>query len=226
MFAKQNEQNKQGEVMTLKKQIQTFLFATTLIVTMTSCTEEEVNDTVTIIAAAAIIATIDKNTPDYEYDHGHHHHHGHHPGYGSGYGPGYDAGHRPPPPYCSNNYDPRCHDHRRFSLESKSSSADMAFADLEQISKIENTANYYGITINAAEKLVGALDKAQARDFSGIDDIGIARTDLTELYNNKSLSRYSYVNIGASLGMSFEDAKVFVQKVQQNIMSARQALGK
>lgn len=84
----------------------------------------------------------------------------------------------------------------------------------------------YAISVESADKLQSALEKAQNKDFSGVDDIGISRQDIKSIYDNKSVSRYSIVNISQAFHISFDDAKVFVNKLKADIQKAKLEVGK
>lgn len=92
---------------------------------------------------------------------------------------------------------------------------------LSERGKVEKMASKYNLSTLAAEKLQNALDKAQNKDFSGIDEIGVARSDVTALYNNQNVTRYSVVNLSASLGLTFDEAKSFIAKLQKDIQVAK-----
>ncbi len=92
---------------------------------------------------------------------------------------------------------------------------------LSERAKVEVMATKYHLSTEAAEKLQTALTKAQAKDYSGVDEIGIARSDMQALYDNKNVTRYTLVNIGSSLGISFDEAKVFVAAFQRDIEVAK-----
>lgn len=198
------------------------LLAMTLIsssLLLQGCTEEEFTDALTVIAVAAIIATEPVQTHDNQRP------------------PPYHL--RPENPRCGHDTgyrrDPRC-DHgprvgfphgnsiQGFSnaLTVTDDSEELLTSQTVENNSIENMANRYKISVDSAERLQSALLKAKNKDFTGVDDIGIAQNDLKKLYDGKSLSRYSYVNISAAMRISFEESKQLVKNMQLDIQQAKQ----
>lgn len=192
--------------------------------TLQSCTDEQVGTALTVVAAAAVVASAPSH-PSY----GNGYNDGYNDGYDNGYGSGYDNGYQDGC-YINGRYY-RDYDCRRYrgrygmgiqSMQSTQSTMQKVQA-LSRQEKITIMSHKYGVSAQAAEKLQLALEKAQARDFSMVDDIGIARSDLQNLYENKSVSRYTQVNLGAALGISFEQAGEFIQHLQQDIQIVKTA---
>lgn len=189
-----------------------------------SCTDEEVGTALTVVAAAAIVA----NSPSQP-----HHGGGYDGGYNNGYNDGYDNGY-------GNGYQDRCYingryyrdyDCRRYrgrhsvgiqSVKPENLST-MKSSSLSRTEKVSIMSEKYGLTAYAAEKLQTALEKAQVRDFSVIDEMGIAHSDLQNLYENKSVSRYTRTNLSAALGITFEQTNTMIEKFQQDIQTVKSA---
>ncbi len=178
------------------------------------CTEQDAKDILTVIAVAAIIGSdtqpVVENPPRYNECYDHHSNQ-----------------------YCESILPP---DRRRHFSENSTdkslslfSSQSVQFlksepivkAELSRNDKVNIMAEKYALTVESADKLQSALEKAQNNDFSGVDDIGISRQDIKAIYDNKSISRYSTVNISAAFHISFDDAKVFVKKLKADIQKAK-----
>jgi plasmid maintenance system antidote protein VapI len=181
-----------------------------------SCSEEDVDRAITVLAVAAILAS-----PDVEVE-------------------------RSRPPLYNECYDrhsgqycdslSRPDQQRHFSVKSTSNlqfsgaMINMSVPKKIEISKPAELSTHdkimvmsakYKITESAAEKLQSALDKATQRDFAGIDEIGILRKDVQSIYENKKVTRYTIVNLSASLGITFDEAKAFVSHLQSDLQQAK-----
>ncbi len=189
-----------------------------------ACSEEEVVAGVAIAAAAAVLTDDDRGYRDHDdrgyydddrgyyddrgrwvedrrYD-GRRRDHRDHPGYGDG------RGHYQP---FAQLTDVSPESMQQFALNGVKA----------ERNKVEIIASKYNLSTAAAEKLQDALNKAQVKDYSAIDQIGILRSDIENLYKNRNVTRYTLVNLSAAMGISFEDAKVFVSSYRKDIQTAK-----
>lgn len=178
------------------------------------CTEQDAKDILTVIAVAAIIGSdtrpVVDNPPRYDECYDHHSNQ-----------------------YCESILPPsrRRHFSANNSLKSISlftsdsaqflKSETQPVVELSRSQRINIMAEKYALTVESADKLQSALEKAQNNDFSGVDEIGISRKDIKGIYENKSVSRYSIVNISQAFHISFDDAKIFVNKLTSDIQKAK-----
>lgn len=219
-LCKTQSQMSLGGKMTQKTNTKLLTLSTLLVVNLflTSCNQDEVSDAITVIAVAAIL-TSDHTVVVHD--------------------------HTPNPP----RYDSCLDHHSRWYCDQQSpqffslstteqpSALSGSFAQTidmntvssvrpRQLSASEIMAQKYSISLAAAAHLSEALEKAKMGDFSIVDEIGIAHSDLQALYENKSVSRYTTVNLSAAMGITFEESKVLIGKIKSDIQIARAQLHK
>lgn len=206
----------------LTKKIKVFAMSSALVLSslgLQSCTEQEVGTALVVVGAAALVSSGSSNhhRNDNRYRNDERYRCNDRYGYyscdryrspGNRHDRGYDRG------------------YGRHSLDQNQTANVVIESNLSHDKKIQLVSAKYEISIAAADLLITALEKAQQKDFSGVDQLGIAHSDLVNLYNNKGVTRYTRVNLASSLGISFDHSQVVLDRIQSDISQAKEVVAK
>lgn len=194
------------------------------------CTDSEVGLSVGAIVGGVIGNQLGKSSErDRRYDNN----------YDNGYNRRYDNGYyrhpQRPPRYCDRY---RCYAPMSKEIELQSDAADslgssnssnatessLAFDKSRLDNPVLLVSEKYQIPERSAELIVSALFKAQNKDYTELNDLGIDADDFELIYKNENPSYKALMTMSQKLGLDAGETNELIQNMKADIQAERQRL--
>lgn len=91
-----------------------------------------------------------------------------------------------------------------------------AQADLSNASK---AAMHFSVSVEAGEKIMNALERAEQKDFAAITELGIQREDMKALANGENPSASTLVELSRNLGLDFDQTHNVIQIMKRDLVN-------
>ncbi len=89
-----------------------------------------------------------------------------------------------------------------------------AQADLSNATK---AAMHFSVSVEAGEKIMHALERAEQKDFAAIAELGIQRADMEALANGENPSASTLVDLSRNLGLDFDQTHNVIQVMKRDL---------
>lgn len=89
-----------------------------------------------------------------------------------------------------------------------------AQADLSNATK---AAMHFSVSVEAGEKIMHALERAEKKDFAAIAELGIQRADMEALANGENPSASTLVDLSRNLGLDFDQTHNVIQVMKRDL---------
>lgn len=89
-----------------------------------------------------------------------------------------------------------------------------AQADLSNATK---AAMHFSVSVEAGEKIMHALERAEQKDFAAIAELGIQRADMEALANGENPSASTLVDLSRNLGLDFDQTHNVIQVIKRDL---------
>lgn len=88
-----------------------------------------------------------------------------------------------------------------------------------EVSKATQAALHFGVTVEAGEKIMGALERAEQKDFSALTELGIQKADLEALARGENPSASTLVDLSRNLGLEFDQTHNVIQVMKRDLVN-------
>lgn len=183
------------------------------------CTADEIAATALVIGAAAIVSDGEASLEVREHRHDRRERRGWDRHDGPRHdGPRHDGPGRGGPRFAASS------DSAPFaSLVSTSAVAKSAFESKDQ--RVINLAHNYNISHYAATYLVRAIVLAEAKDVSGVKELGLELKDFRDLYQGKKVAEAKVEKLGSKLRLNADETAQLVSDMSEDVQIEKAVRG-
>lgn len=89
--------------------------------------------------------------------------------------------------------------------------------ELSQATNGEMAAHHFGVSIEAGDKIMNALELAQKRDFSAMENLGLQLVDVEAISKGENPSVSTLVALSRNLGVDLGDANQVIQVLKTDL---------
>lgn len=89
--------------------------------------------------------------------------------------------------------------------------------ELSQAANGEMAARHFGVSIEAGDKIMNALELAQKKDFSEMENLGLQLVDVEAISKGENPSASTLVALSRSLGVDLGDANQVIQVLKADL---------
>jgi hypothetical protein len=76
---------------------------------------------------------------------------------------------------------------------------------------------HFSVSVEAGEKIMHALERAEQKDFAAIAELGIQRADMEALANGENPSASTLVDLSRNLGLDFDQTHNVIQVMKRDL---------
>lgn len=109
--------------------------------------------------------------------------------------------------------------YRPYSTFSMSAESESQYSDAAV-----TVADKYDIALGSAEVLVDSLARGEQGDLSGLMEMGLQKSDLINIYENKPISVEALVTMSKALNMEVRDTALLFLKIKEDVQTQRSQL--
>lgn len=88
-----------------------------------------------------------------------------------------------------------------------------------ELGKASKAAMHFGVSVEAGEKIMTALERAEQKDFSAITELGIQRADMEALANGQNPSASTLVDLSRNLGLDYDQTHNVIQVIKRDLVN-------
>ena len=89
--------------------------------------------------------------------------------------------------------------------------------------EIDSVAQHYNIPVATAQMIISSIHSAQNKDLSGLKNLGLGESDISNFYQNKSMSDKAISNVSQKLGFDQDETKELLSDMSNDVQAEKLA---